>query len=221
MHRKGSEVFVIDICGTIFRSNTTLDFMKFFWGDRLVVKLLFSLPFRVFNRLMYHLFRLEPLRMFLIYRLKGMHKKELLQKASLFYEKYLSSRMNSEVIDLIDSKRKEGYTLVLLSATLDVIAAVVSEKMHIPLCLSSQLEYSSDEVCMGRLKLDLLANKLDVLASQVAQSPYGGVVTDNYTDSQLIEVSHDSYLVCYGESESKWNNYLTKQTIERCHYIKV
>ena len=49
--------------------------------------------------------------------------------AHIFYNEYLVTVINRPVIDIIEAKRKEGIRLILVSATLDVIAKEVSERL--------------------------------------------------------------------------------------------
>ena len=83
--------------------------------------------------------------------------------AHIFYNEYLVTVINRPVIDIIEAKRKEGIRLILVSATLDVIAKEVSERLGIPDVFSSHLSYDKQNVCLGRLKIDLLGNKANCL----------------------------------------------------------
>lgn len=220
MNRENKD-FLVDICGTIYKSNTTLDFIRYFWSKSLKVKILLSLPFRVFSRLMYITLHKEPLRIGLISMLKGIPREQLLEMSEKFYHDFLEERTNTEVTSVIKEKRDQGYQLILLSATLDVIAEVVSKKMDIPFWLSSELAYSSDNKCLGKLKNDLLSNKLGALREKLMCDTYSGIITDNYGDAPLIEVSKAPYLVCYGSSKDRWKKCLNKEILERCQYIEV
>ena len=216
-----NKVFLIDICGTIYRSNTTLDFVRFFWGDDVKVRIMLSLPFRILSRLMYYAIRWEPLRFCLIRMLKGKSHEELRIMAETFHKEFLCRRINNDVISKIEKKRQQGYTLVLLSATLDIIAEEVSKQFNIPHVISSMLDYDDDGICLGRLRRDLLHDKHGALKKEGYAHPYDGIITDNYTDASLIEKSNEAYLICYGSSREKWGKYIGKNAIERCHYIEL
>ena len=216
-----NKVFLIDICGTIYRSNTTLDFVRFFWGDDVKVRIMLSLPFRILSRLMYYAMRWEPLRFGLIRMLKGKSKEELRKMAETFHKEFLCGKTNKSVVNQIEEKRQQGYTLVLLSATLDIIAEEVSKQFNIPHVISSKLDYNDDGVCLGRLRRDLLHDKLGALLKEGFVHPYDGIITDNYTDASLIEMSKEAYLICYGSSKEKWEKYISKNATERCHYIEL
>lgn len=221
MKYKGEDYFIVDICGTIYRSNTTLDFIRYFWGRKIYVRILLSFPFRLFSRVICNLIHIEPLRLGLIMVLKGIPREQLLRMSEEFYNDFLKDRINKEVLSIIEKKREQGYQLILLSATLDVIAEVVSKKTNISQWLSSELAYSQNMRCLGKLKHDLLPNKYATLNKKLMAESFGGIITDNYTDAQLIEVSHKPFLVCYASSENRWKKILSKETIERCKFIKV
>lgn len=118
--------------------------------------------------------------------------------------------INRPVIDIIEAKRKEGIRLILVSATLDVIAKEVSERLDIPDVFSSHLSYDKQNVCLGRLKIDLLGNKANCLKSSNILEPYYGTITDNYSDLELILKSENSYVVVTDKQyQNKWE-YLLK-----------
>ena len=150
---KEDKYFLIDICGTLYQSNTTFDFIRYFFSEK---------PWYI------------------------------------------------RVIDIIESNRKEGIRLILVSATLDVIAKEVSERLGIPDVFSSHLSYDKQNVCLGRLKIDLLGNKANCLKSSNILEPYYGTITDNYSDLELILKSENSYVVVTDKQyQNKWE-YLLK-----------
>jgi len=91
-----------------------------------------------------------------------------------------------------------------------VIAKEVSERLGIPDVFSSHLSYDKQNVCLGRLKIDLLGNKANCLKSSNILEPYYGTITDNYSDLELILKSENSYVVVTDKQyQNKWE-YLLK-----------
>ncbi len=183
---KEDKYFLIDICGTLYQSNTTFDFIRYFFSEK---------PWYI--------------------RLNGLRKNKLFRFCNTkafeyFYNEYLVTVINRPVIDIIEAKRKEGIRLILVSATLDVIAKEVSERLGIPDVFSSHLSYDKQNVCLGRLKIDLLGNKANCLKSSNILEPYYGTITDNYSDLELILKSENSYVVVTDKQyQNKWE-YLLK-----------
>lgn len=198
---KGSECFIIDICGTLFKSNTTFDFMKYYfenekWYIRLnkIRKNKFLI---VLNRLTHKLFKFDVIRYLYIRHLCGFSRSQLELMTSRYYEDFLLKRINTPIIKLIEKKRGEGFHLVIASATLDIISKEVAKRMGVEDQLSSELKYDKNDVCTGKLKTDLLARKLEYLRIKGIGEPFGGIVTDNDSDIDLIKRSKESCFVLY------------------------
>ena len=212
--------FIIDICGTLFRSNTTFDFVRYYYGDRWTTRILFSFPFRVLNRMLDKMLGYEPMRQGLIRMLRGQSRQGLRQMAEQFYDQFLLPRENKMVTELVQQKREQGYIPVILSATIDPIAEAVASRLEIEQTYSSLLSYSEEGICRGVLQTDLLRSKRTELEAHGIRPPYAGIVTDNYSDGELIEQSGEPYLVNY-KCEEAWTHVLSKDTIKRCRIISI
>ncbi len=99
---------LVDICWTLFYSNTTYDFLRI-RGNRLN-----SLIFRIFG---YDYVRARALR-----KLRHCTHERLLEHAEQFYTDYLKQRKIEPVWQLL-----EGREIVLVSHTMPVIAEVVAQ----------------------------------------------------------------------------------------------
>lgn len=212
--------FLIDICGTMFRSNTTFDFIKYYYGSNWHVKFLFSLPYRIYNRLMFRFFKKEPLRRNLIKKLRGKTYEQLTLMAKDFCRNFLFIKENAQVINLINKKRAEGCRLVIASATLDVIANSVALYYNIPECFSTTLEYDSNGACTGRISKDLLSCKKVKLKAVGIVPPYVGILTDNFSDSDIICESSEAYLVTYKMKKSKWLEIPFINKLKSCRVVE-
>ena len=213
--------FLIDICGTIFKSNTTFDFVKYCFGHKKKVKLWFSLPYRIYNRLMYRCFCREPLRNNLISLLNGISRERLDEMAEEFYNDYLLKRVNGQTLGVIEQWRSQGADLIIVSATIDVIAQMVARHYGIDVCLSTRLNYSADGQCEGTIAYDLLPHKKDALDAEGVMPPYAGIITDNYSDVKLVKASRKAYLITYDKNINKWKELLTTDEINRCEIVYV
>lgn len=212
--------FLIDICGTIFKSNTTFDFVKYCFGHKKKVKFWLSFPYRIYNRLMYKFFYYEPLRNNLISLLKGISKSRLDEMAEEFYNDYLLKKINDQTLGIIEQWRSQGTNLIIVSATIDVIAQMVARHYNINVCLSTLLNYSADGLCEGTIAYDLLSHKKEALNAYGVMPPYAGIITDNYSDVKLIKASQKAYLITYNK-KYKWKELLTTDEINRCKIVYV
>lgn len=202
------EVFLVDICGTLYRSNTTFDFLAFFFHSKRWHKIVEAFRsirvFMILNALVMKLLHKDILRIWAISHLDGFSHDELLQMAILFHKDFLLQRENKEVMDIIRVEKKRGKKIVIVSATLDVIADVVAEYLEADVVLSSKLSYNNN-ICNGCLSEDLLANKLRILTEFGENPPYWGVITDNYSDADIIMKSQNAYLVQYRGRHDRWS----------------
>ncbi len=216
--------FLIDICGTLYQSNTTFDFIRYFFSETSWYIRLEALRknriFRFCNAKVFEYMGIDCLRCLLIRHLKGYSKTQLQDMAHEFYQEYLETVINEPVIDIIEEKRAAGVRLVLVSATLDVIAKEVAEKLRIKDVFSSQLSYDEHNVCLGKLQIDLLGKKITSLNSSDIVEPYYGIITDNFSDLELIKKSEHSYVVTDKQYQNKWKS-LLKNNIYNYSFVAV
>ena len=148
---------LIDICGTLFDSNTTLDFLDFLLCSRsyrLLRRMARSLPWRAFNRGFRRLTGRDPTREMLLRHLRGYTRQELATAAEAFYETCLVARIRPRLQEIVAEVKAAGYEPCLASATLDCIARTVARRWGIGRCCASELDYDGDR-CTGRLRRDL------------------------------------------------------------------
>lgn len=218
-----SDIFLIDICGTLYKSNTTFDFVKYYFADKRRYKIISMLrSSRVICKLNYFLLKLtglDFLRAELIKIIKGYTNEELCKMVEEFYEGYLLPRKNLQCFDVIKKYRKQGARLILVSATLDIIAAEVSKREKISEWVASELMFDNKK-CKGKLGKDLLKGKLKTTLEMVKGQSFD-VITDNYGDEDIIRGASYAYLVQYKNKRDKWHYYLNKDILKRCEYIRI
>lgn len=210
--------FLIDICGTIYRSNTTFDFMAFHfssepWFCRFQSVRKCRYISAINSKIQYY-FGIDIIRYILIRHLKGYSRTELSSMVKTFYNDFLACRINKQVIEIIEKKRKEGYKLIIVSATLDCISKEIANRLNIPIQFSSTLSYDSKGVCRGILQQDLLGNKGKSLQSIGMGGRFEGVITDNYSDWDIIKLSRYAYLIQNVNRNSFWPSLVQKNKID-------
>ena len=99
---------LVDICWTLFYSNTTYDFLKI-KGNK-------------WNSMIYKIFKKDVICSIALKKFKQYSREEQLARAEQFYINYLEPRKIEEVWRII-----EGKDIVLVSQTMDVIAEVVAK----------------------------------------------------------------------------------------------
>ena len=105
---KEDRTILVDICWTLFYSNTTYDFLHI-RGNK-------------FNSLIYKLFGIDLVRSRAIRTFEQLPADEQQARAERFYTDYLEPRKISPVWQMI-----EGRNIVLVSQTMDIIAKTVAK----------------------------------------------------------------------------------------------
>ena len=192
------EIIIIDICGTLYHSNTTFDFLRYIKPIR--SKILFSFPSKVFFKLFMLVTNQDLLRSMCIKCLSGIPKSYLYARAALFHNEVLKHKIVLQTQELIyNFKKEQECDLYFYSASIDPVVHVISEFYSIPY-KSSELQYS-DGVSTGSLSLDLLGKKDAYLNNQ--QVKY--VITDNKSDLKLIYKSEKSFIITSQNNLAFWN----------------
>lgn len=212
------ECFLIDICGTIYRSNTTFDFMAFHFSAepwfRRFQRVRKCRYISAINSKIQYYFGIDIIRYVLIRHLKGYSRTELSLMVETFYNDFLKCRINKQVIEIIEKKRKEGYKLVIVSATLDCISKEIANRLNIPMQFSSTLSYNSKGICNGFLQQDILGNKGKSLQSIGMVGRFEGIITDNYSDLDIIKLSRYVYLIQNENRNFFWPSLVQKSEVD-------
>ncbi|MDB9028310.1 MULTISPECIES: HAD family hydrolase [Parabacteroides] len=217
-------IVIIDICGTLYASNTTMDFLECSFGSSKIYRLYRNISktfcARVVNKLLLQVFSFDLIRCFGILFLRGKTKDEIKVMVDKFYSSFLKFRMQRESIEIVESYRKKGCRLVLVSATLDCVASKVAEELHILEYLSSELCYDKG-VCLGKLSTDLLHNKRKALVKCGYLAPYEMTVSDNLSDFDLMSLSSASYIVSSCQKKKKWLKVIRDKHISNFKFLIV
>jgi phosphoserine phosphatase len=216
-------ITIIDICGTLYDSNTTFDFLDF--TIRTTSYLRFrrfskSIPWRAFNRLIHKFLKIDLTRAIAVSYLKGTNLKDLESKMELFYNERLVKLKHFEVWERVKKLKENGEQLILVSATLDFIAQKISTEIGIQTVYSTKLKFNN-LVCEGVIDRDLLGSKKQYLELCNILPPYKSIITDNFSDLEIIKVSNHNVIVTKELNINKWRNLLSKNNIKNYEIIAV
>lgn len=209
------KIVVVDICGTIYQSNTTFDFFGLMSKDDKKVRLFYffsrSLAWRLFNKFIWILSGYDLTRIILVCFLNGYSKKDLLDKADRFYTSFLLKHQNESVIELLRSYNdSDDVECVLASATLDFIAETISKYTGYNLDVSTKLLYK-DGICKGRIKEDALGKKKEKLSIKI---PFWKLITDDLSDVPLLTCCEEPIIVIYPHRKKKWMKIANKMSLQ-------
>ncbi len=219
---------IFDIDGTLFDSNSTFDFFEYFFASTRKYKILRSiLGFKlakIINMLFFRIFSLDLKRMLYISMLRNKSYTELSVSAKDFCYNFLAYNKKKETFELLKEFRTENIYFV--TATMDFLAEQIVAYIKKELSLeninvgSTKLAYNNN-ICTGKIKMDLLGNKLYYLYNLGLKSSFDIVASDDITDLELMNNSKMSYIIFTKKNYSKWKRVLKKQNfvykkIETC-----
>ncbi|MDB5263190.1 MAG: hypothetical protein JWQ14_2471 [Adhaeribacter sp.] len=207
LNKPEPELFVFDICDTLFYSNTTFDFIRFVLETKKMS--------RQMQRYKYYTRRTSPLFLALavlqkltktdwpkklsLQLLRNIPKTELYELGRQFEAQYLVTRTIAETHQMLATLRKEGKTVVLISASLDPVVAAIAQAMGVAF-RSSELAYDAEDKFTGHLKFEMTGQKLNALREMLShQESKFAVATDNFSDFDLVEAACQRYVIIYNE----------------------
>ena len=177
--------YLFDICDTLYYSNTTFDFISFFLKRENPSNLekfnriskrktaIFILRYSILK-----LFKLDLFRIKAVTFLKGYSKEKLSDGVSAFYNEYLVKKEIGQTMNILKNNLNKT---ILVSSSLDIIVNEIAKNLKVKKFFSSELEFEN-EICNGRLKLDITGKKYKYFknANYI-------VYTDNYSDYSLVK----------------------------------
>ncbi|WP_420924837.1 HAD-IB family phosphatase [Aeromonas veronii] len=192
------KLFLVDICGTLYRENTTFLFLDNFLGssDRCITRK--NIALKIINKIMLVFFRFDLIKFYSLKRLKGISQETLYVEAAKICRSKLTE--NIGIHQFIDLKKQDGYDIVLVSATIDPVASYISSSLGIR-CISSQLKYDNDK-CLGVLEDDIFFTKHKKVSDLLLKYDLVEMITDNKTDLPLCQKCNRFYGVSYSKKDA-------------------
>ncbi|RDU52478.1 hypothetical protein CQA49_07875 [Helicobacter sp. MIT 00-7814] len=191
---------VFDICGTLYDSNTTLDFCQ--WrakgAQKYYLSFLRSKFTRALNKFSKKCLKKEiiPVREIFIKTLKGESKDSLYSQGVKFVSIFLVRKKRKEVIELL--QKFSTSDVVLVSATIDCVAYAIAQKLRIDKFYSSSLKYDKNGLCVGVLENDLLGKKHNLFQE------IDFIATDNLSDIELCKKAKEALIISYPRHKKFW-----------------
>lgn len=213
-----NKIVLVDICGTLYNSNTTFDFLDYYLKSKnylLFRKFSKLYVWKVLNKVSLVIFKYDLTRSIAVGYLKNKTKQELSEAVDLFYEEVLVNLKNIEPFLLLEEFKSKGYRVILVSATLDFIAKKVSLVTNVSEYYATDLVYINDK-CVGQIENDLLAKKLKYLISKNILPPYELTMSDNFSDICLFENSRNKLIISKKKDFQKWNSVIQTKKITNC-----
>lgn len=194
MSSPNENVAVFDVCNTLYRVNTTAEFIRFLHqenGSRLrTLTLAFlrsrRLPIRYVLILLGRLTNLDVLRNLIILTIRGIPQTIINDTACRFVDEALPSQSIIEVHHILEECRGRDMKIFLASSSLDVVVGAIAKKLNTDY-VASILAYDSGRAT-GFLSKDITGRKTEALHAQHNLDPscVELVCTDNSSDATLL-----------------------------------
>jgi len=193
---------IFDICGTLYNSNTTMDFCEYRCdkkSKKIILKLSKTILAKVINKLSLKFFNFDLIRVLHVKSLKDLDINTLQKDANNFVEQYLEKKKIDEVHNIL--KKYDKNDVILVSATIDPMAKAIAQKLGGLKYISTTLEYKEDK-CLGKIKDDLLGNKQHYFKNQEIEF----IITDNKSDLALCQMAKEVVIVSKNKNIKFWEN---------------
>ncbi len=200
---------IFDVCGTLYRSNTTFDFIEFYWKEKShkILRLFFTLSRTIIGKAVWimlsKLYNQEIFRILAVRSLSGERMDDVDDAAQRFVKNVLSFKTRSNVFHILDLQRKQGAEIVLLSASLCPVVKAIASELRIERYYCSSLEVISGRLS-GRYLNDVRGRKKEIFLKEISDSTNFVFVTDNKEDLPLLEFSSSPYIVVKKRHKNFW-----------------
>ena len=212
---KDKKVVIFDICGTLYNSNTTFDFLSYSFSNKRIFRyfsnLYKSFVWKAINKILRDYLHFDLTRKIALLFLKGIERKQLYQMVEWYYDGFLKSKENSEIINRLRSYLSDSENrVILLSATIDPVAKIISRSLGCVEFYSTELEYE-DGICEGRIRQDLLGGKITVLHSLGITDRVDDFYTDDFSDDKVLDIAKQKHIIVYEKYRKRWENIIKKK----------
>ena len=194
---------IFDICGTLYNSNTTLDFCEWIEKrpfNKMILKVFKSYPVKILNKLLMKIFHFDFIRALHIKSLKGMTLNEIESQVNFFVQRVLNQKKISEVHTLF--KQIERTDVILVSATIEPIAKAVAHELNVKQYYATTLWYDKDKYCTGKIDRDILGQKHLLFKNEEIDL----IVTDNKSDYKLCLKAKQVVIVSKKKNLAFWKS---------------
>ncbi|MGL4934737.1 MAG: HAD-IB family phosphatase [Cetobacterium sp.] len=217
-----NKILIVDICDTLYNSNTTFDFLNFYYSDNPNYKRLNKLRKNIFvkgfNKVFYKVLKKDLVRIIFTFFLKNEKVKDIEIAVENFYNNFLKSREKEISLNLLKKYKLEGYDLVIISGTYQFIAKKIGKKLKITKVYGTLLEEKKGKYS-GRLKLDMLIYKEKIIREILNENSNSilHLLTDNITDYNLVKYTEKANIVITDYNKNFW---ISKKEVKKIYFLQ-
>ncbi|MFD2203173.1 haloacid dehalogenase-like hydrolase [Shivajiella indica] len=214
MEKGKEDIYLFDVCGTLYHANTTYSFLEYYFRDKdrfkyWLIRILLSLPGKVIIVALSKIGIKADLRSFLIGLLRHENSYEVERCANLFVSDVLNSKRFLKTQSILKKAQEENKRVVLVSASLGPVVKAIADSFQVNEYFASTLETSEDGIYSGKLAHDLKGQKLITIKRNFSiQAGEFFVYTDNLDDIALIEIAEKAFVISKKRNLKKWERLL-------------
>lgn len=202
-----NKILAVDLCNTLYKSNTTQDFFEFSFKDNEEYKKLKSknknFNFKVVNKLSNKILKNDMSKKLITTALKDLESKEINSLADRFVEEFLETKKIIKAQEIIKEYKEKGYHIVMISASYDFIAEAVARKLDINEVIASTADIIEGKFT-GKVKEDILYTKFSKFTDKFKGYNDLIMITDNETDYDFVKKTTKSYIVIHKNNKAFW-----------------
>ncbi|WP_209332839.1 haloacid dehalogenase-like hydrolase [Lunatimonas salinarum] len=203
--------YVFDVCGTLYHSNTTYDFLLYYFrrhdGRKYrILRLGLSLPIKVLVVVSSKIGWKWDLRKHLIGLLSGEPEAKLRAVATHFVANWLTGREIDDVHTLLQQAKAQGHPVTLASGSLAPVIQAIADRLKVDDFHASTLETDAYGVLTGKYLSDIKGCKEQALG--LKDHTYI-LATDNLDDLPLIQKALKAYIVTKRKNLNNWKKRLS------------
>jgi phosphoserine phosphatase len=210
LRRSNSHLVVFDLCHTLYRSNTTFDFIEYVCRhnrSRIRFGIFHSIskkysPIGVLLFIIEKFWIKDLIRSIAVRLLRGLTKDELYLCGERFLKEFLFQREISETHRMFQRAKVSKANVYLMSDSLEPVVRAVGKELEVPyIAVGLQFNggYSTGRLEKAKQKLDWVS---EINYEQLT------VVSDNKTDRNLLEEADNGYAVIHDEQDNRfWSRF--------------
>ncbi|WNM20230.1 HAD-IB family phosphatase [Flavobacterium capsici] len=215
-----NEIALFDVCGTLYHSNTTYDFISFFlkrnarlrYYKYLILKSVLFKPFWKLSIIMKgnnHFNR----RVFLSF-LKNYNVNFVEKEADVFVKEILNLKINQVIHDELKLHLQKKHKIFLISASIDSVVGAIARNLKVDGFYATKLGITNG-VYNGKLEFDMEGQKKAFFEKNFRnyQDNYVYFYSDNKEDINLLLQVNEPIVVCFEKDKKKyWNSHINSSS---------
>lgn len=201
------KIAVFDVCGTLYNSNTTFDFLdNYFSKNKKYItfrKISNLFIVKALNHYVYKYMKTDMIKRYATSFLKGESIEDIDAYSRDFVYHYLKPKVKDHIYTMLKSYQNNGYKIILMSGSYNFIVRNVADYFKVDLFFASSLQ-KSDKQYKGKYKKDIILNKYQLLTEKFPDINDLVVVSDNKSDLDLMLISSHSFAICNKKKQYKY-----------------